>query len=490
MTPSSTPSWSSTEVRRKVLAFAFCLDSIGVVDIAYRAAAARPERLEQMEGMFGVLADNLWLRVLLGLVAIGASVRFSWGPGRVGSAFLALVATGINYTYCAEFTGSVPNVLVCTGLAMIAWLATFVSARMLWPAHARPSNFLGEVEKLAGMAALAAFGIYFFKAGLSKYFNSGWDWADGSKIRSLMLMYAYSPESVIGSVQEVIVNSANLSRFLATVTLIAQLGALVFPFTRKGRIVVGTMLLGFELSVYFIAGIFAPGNIALIVGFSFPWHRLGRSGRAGDDERSPIALPKAAPGRSQVVLLALGVIGLFFWVNPWTPVRLGTPPNQMAGSGQGESIHRQADRSMEPMSDGSEEVEASNEEAKRPRQPVAKEFVIEGSQQPRVQALLKDVGFNKDLGGGYRFSRIMLERTAVLMHLTRDGSTPQAAGSLRLEHASLARKDESRSRSFVLRLESGDDKVADRHLRAAMRSIVSHDEGGYFLEVEKAPETP
>ena len=160
MAPKAPGSWAETVLRRKVLAFAFCLDSIGVVDIGYRAAEARPERVEQMQGALGVLADNLWLRVLLGAIAIGAAIRFSWKPGRIGMALLALVATGINYTFCAEFTGSVPNVLVCTGIALFAWLMTFVLARVLWPPDSRGPDFIEKVERLAGLAAWAGFGRY------------------------------------------------------------------------------------------------------------------------------------------------------------------------------------------------------------------------------------------------------------------------------------------------------------------------------------------
>ncbi len=488
-------SWNSTEVRRKVLAFAFCLDSIGVVDIAYRAGEARPERLGQMEGFFGLLAENLWLRVLIGVIALGASVRFSWKPGRYGAALTALVATGINYTFCAEFTGSVPNVLVCSGLAMFAWALTFGAARICWPPSSRPDDFLEHVERLAGFAALAAFGIYFFKAGLSKYFNSGWDWADGSKIRSLMLMYAYPPDSVIGSVQEVIINSASLSRFLATVTLFAQLGALVFPFTRKGRIAVGTLLLGFELSVYFIAGIFAPGNIVLIVGFTYPWHRLGKSGRLGDDERTPVELP--TPSRGPILTLGGGLasLALLFWFVPWTPISLGTPKDQMAGSGIGERVHLKNQQHDESVNTSHEARIDEPPNPQNTKVPAVMEYVLDGAQQGRVQALLKDVGFNTLLDGGYRFSQIAIERTSIRMELSHEKGAKSPLASLVLSHISQAKEGQRRSASFAFETNVHQPNLVDkvlvtRHLDAAMKSVMAHDEGGYFIQVERAPTSP
>ncbi len=487
-------SWNATEVRRKVLAFAFCLDSIGVVDIAYRAGEARPERLGQIEGFFGVLAENLWLRVLIGLVAIGASVFFSWKPGRAGAALLALAATGINYTFCAEFTGSVPNVLVCTGLAMIAWAFTIISARVCWPPESRPADFLAQVERLAGYAALAAFGIYFMKAGLSKYFNSGWDWADGSKIRSLMLMYAYSPDSVIGSVQEIIVNSAALSRLLATVTLFAQLGAIVFPFTRRGRIFVGTVLLGFELSVYFIAGIFAPGNIALIIGFTYPWHRLGASGRGGDDEHTAVDLPPPSASRVWQVGAAFAAVAITLWYVPFTPVSLGTPKDQMAGGGQGERVHQHQERERQERQRREEQAQeqASSEEEPPVPEPVRKppvmEYVVEGSQQARIQSLLRDVGFNRTLKGDYRFSRIAIKRTSIRFDLSKSDQPDVVAGSLTLHHVSKVSEGQRRSKSFAFEPTVQSDGVVTDHLNAAIESVSAHDEGGYFMKVERAPE--
>ena len=332
-------SWSETELWRKILAFAFCIDAGGVVDIGLRATMSRPERVEELTGVMGLFAGSPLLRVALGLIAIGAAVAFSWKPGRVKAALVALVCTGVNYTFTAEFTGSVPNVLVCTGLCLMAWMATFVVARLIWRPADRPADFLIRVERLAAVAALAAFGVYFAKAGLSKYLNSGWDWTDGSKIRALMLMYAYPPDSLIGGVQEAILHSATLARVLATVTLLGQIGGIIFPFTRKGRVLVGTILLGFEVSVYFLSGIFAPGNIILILGFSYPWHRLGKRGREADDDRRPLRLPRVPTARVMgLVLMLAGLVGAVA-ASPLAPIQLGSPTTHTSSTSEKTTPH-------------------------------------------------------------------------------------------------------------------------------------------------------
>jgi len=322
-----------------MLAFAFCIDAGGVVDIGLRATMSRPERVEELTGFMGLFAGSPLLRVALGLIAIGAAVAFSWKPGRVKAAFIALACTAVNYSFTAEFTGSVPNVLVCTGICLMAWMGTFVVARMLWRPQERPVDFATRVERLAGVVALAAFGVYFAKAGLAKYASSGWDWTDGSKIRALMLMYTYPPDSLIGGVQEAVLHSASLARILATITLFGQVGALVFPFTRKGRALVGTVLLGFEVSVYFLTGIFAPGNIILIIGLSYPWHRLGRRRREADDDHRPIGLPRLPMPRIAGVLIMLaGLVG-FVAASPMTPLQLGTPTSTWSKDQRGSGRH-------------------------------------------------------------------------------------------------------------------------------------------------------
>jgi hypothetical protein len=486
--PAKAPSWTETEWQRKILAFAFCIDAGGVVDIGLRATLARPERVAELTGFLGLLAQYPLLRVALGLFAIGAAVRFSWKPGRVGSAFAALGATCLNYLFTAEFTGSVPNVLVCTGMCLFAWMTTFVMARFLWPKKDRSEDFLAQVERLAGIAALAAFAVYFFTAGLHKYLNSGWDWTDGSKIRALMLMYTYPPDSFIGGVQEAVLHSASLSRTLATITLLAQMGALVFPFTRKGRALVGSLLLGFEISVYFLTGIFAPGNMLLILGFSYPWHRLGSSGRKADDNARPLALPNPGPGR--VPKLGVGLATLVTVVSflPITPMTLGTPVTHWSRDRRNEPAPQQ------PAPEPSTEPRAQEPPPAPPIKPSKVEYiyVLAPAQQSQIPTLLKDIGFNKPLAGGYRFNDIKIEPTRVTIRLnSKKGKNKQTAvARIILEHGSKAKPGETRSKSFVIRshIQTKDSQVKDL-VQAATRSIVKNDIGGHYVRMEAPPDS-
>lgn len=463
---------------RKVLAFAFCLDSIGVFDIAYRAGEARPERVAELAGWLAVMGEHVGLRLLLGVVAIVAMVRFSKAPGRVGMGLLALVATGINYTYCAEFTGSVPNVLVCSGLALFAWVLTFALAQFLWSGRGREPDLLHQIERLASLAALAAFGVYFFKAGLSKYLNSGWDWADGSKIRALMVMYTTSTDSVVGSLQEQIIHSALLSRLLAIVTLMAQLGAIVYPFTRRGRLFIGPLLLGFELSVYALAGILAPGNLALIVGFSIPWRSLSAK---DTPEQPPRPLPTPRRSRLAVATLALLTLAAFPWAFPLA--ELGTPPSAVSADRRGQGPAQPPRLPTPPPEE--------DEPPLPPRDAVDLEYVLSAGQEAAVQALLTDVGFDVPLAGGYRFGAIRVERHHIRIELHAPGTDRAVAASLELRHIGQAQPGELTSQSFTMRSRGGrGDPQVRRHLNAAQKAIQLHDAGGFFVQAEKEQTRP
>jgi hypothetical protein len=110
---------------------------------------------------------------------------------------------------------------------------------------------------------------------------------------------------------------------LAALTLIAQLGALAYPFGRRARALSGTLLCAFHLNVRLLVPILFVGPVVLLIAWSYPWPRLLRWLRDG-------ALPAPAPPdaarprpegvgarASAGLVAALGVASVLAWTLPF-----------------------------------------------------------------------------------------------------------------------------------------------------------------------------
>ncbi len=106
-----------------------------------------------------------------------------------------------------------------------------------------------------------------------------------------------------------------------------------------------------------------------------------------------------------------------------------------------------------------------------------------------ARKLLTDVGFLKDLEGGWHFDTIAIGHRQVTLEL-RPAAAPDdspAPAGVHLDPAAVALPHERASKSFVLRpFATVDDPLVERHLKAAVESIVAHDKGGFYKEAPQA----
>lgn len=111
--------------------------------------------------------------------------------------------------------------------------------------------------------------------------------------------------------------------------------------------------------------------------------------------------------------------------------------------------------------------------------------VIPPGREQMVQDLIADVGYMRDLGGGYRFDRIRIIGDEVFYVLSREGVQ---AGELRLLPAKSAAPGDEITKSFAVRRRViGDEREVAPLLQAAARSVQAHDDARLYVDATDAP---
>lgn len=117
------------------------------------------------------------------------------------------------------------------------------------------------------------FGATYLNAGTSKLQDSGISWADSDTIRLLVL--AHRPAGVtswLDAVRGFAGQSAKAAMALSIGTLVIQCGAFLFPWTRRTRLVWGSLFIAFHTGIHLVAGsIFFLQAVFLAALFAVPW---------------------------------------------------------------------------------------------------------------------------------------------------------------------------------------------------------------------------
>ncbi len=110
-----------------------------------------------------------------------------------------------------------------------------------------------------------------------------------------------------------------------------------------------------------------------------------------------------------------------------------------------------------------------------------------------IRELIRDVGFDVPLPGGYRFDTIDIAMDTVTYSLRRtaDGEEGEPVGRLVLTPRTEGAPPPPRSASFDLWTEpASTDPAVASHLEAAARSVLAHDVGGLYVGVSPAGGRP
>lgn len=252
------------------------LADLAIVSGMLVTGAPGPRTLESAPGVLLALVGRPELVLPIAAVGLAALVRFALGPGRAGAGLAVLAVLGVLCEAKAAQSGGPERFLFAGGTVLTGWLAGL--------AFVRASRGDREAEEIAAEAgALGALAAMYVNAALQKLSRSGLGWADGDHLRMLVLAQRPFEDGPLGAVADLVVGSRELAFALAAFTELAQIAAIAYPFHPRARAVVGTMLLAFHAGVRVLTPISFPQSMALLVAFSYPWHRLLSRRGAGDD---------------------------------------------------------------------------------------------------------------------------------------------------------------------------------------------------------------
>jgi hypothetical protein len=261
--------------------------------------------------------------VVVGLVAVVGAVAvliFMRRAGRIAAPAVALAAGALlNEGIAAAFEGPM-RCYFGSGAALLGWILGTLYARALGPRD-RGSR---QIEAFAELGAAACLSATYVAAAISKLAAQGLSWADGANLRALVLsQHPVDASGPLAAYARLVAAAPSFAFTLAALTLIAQLGALAYPFGRRARALSGTLLCAFHLNVRLLVPILFVGPVVLLVAWSYPWPRLWRWHRDGwlpppaDPDADRTGPGSGGGGRAAAALVAaLGVAVLLAWTLP------------------------------------------------------------------------------------------------------------------------------------------------------------------------------
>jgi hypothetical protein len=255
------------------------------------------------------------------VAALGLAALISFARGRrtltAGSLALLVLAL-LNESRAALSFGPSRADFYC-GALLLGWLVGTAFARRL---RTRRATKLAFEEPFAEAGAVGVLAAIYVSAGLSKLLASGISWADQMTLRGIILAHhSISDTSPAAAYAHFVVARPMLSQAFSTLTIIVQLGAVLYLVHPRLRPIWGVLILGFHLNVGILTGIGYLEAQVLTLLFAFPWPAIVarlRGHRRPEAEADPVEpiddgrARRAAP----VAFLAVAAVVGVAWVSP------------------------------------------------------------------------------------------------------------------------------------------------------------------------------
>jgi hypothetical protein len=289
-----------------VVVCAFQLASMHVGPLSHPAAPA----------MLLVLAGRPLLLAPLALLGAIALSGFARKSDAVGAGFAGLgVMVVLDESYAAV-AGGPSRSYFFSGALLLGWLFGLLYGRTL---RLEPSSGGPDPrERLAELGAAGVLGAIYVGAGTSKLLAGGFGWEDGNAIRALILEeHPIVYDGLMGQWAAAVVDHAWIAGMLGAFTLVAQCGAVLYPFHAWTRIVCGFLMLGFHVQVALLTGIGYMEARVLVLLFSFPWPalvaRLRRRRSIAPATEDPVVDPRLGRHAMKITFVTVVVLlGLAF----------------------------------------------------------------------------------------------------------------------------------------------------------------------------------
>lgn len=294
----------SLRIWRHGIAFAIAFDAVQLV-IRTRMRAPLATSILPVPPLFRDIALSTPGLAAIASVAVLAALLFARGRRPVLFAVVALVANRLLLEAFAALDGVYDETSYHAASALLGWLFGRAYARAAGEPRGSP-----EIDNLSALGAAAMFGATYLNAGTSKLHDSGFSWADGDTIRLLVLAHRdVGVPSWLDAIRAFAGTSASFAMALSIGTLILQLGAFLFPWTRRTRLVWGALFVAFHTGIHLVAGsIFFLQAVFLAILFAAPWPALlGRARFFGAIPEEPEA-PLAPAHRRRVLGASAAVV--------------------------------------------------------------------------------------------------------------------------------------------------------------------------------------
>jgi len=203
--------------------------------------------------------------LVLAAASLAGLASFARRRSPLAAGLVALAALAVLEHTKATFTfAGHSRIFFAGGAALAGWLFGLAFARQI---RRDGDPAFAEAGAIAGLAAT------YVDAGLSKVLDAGLVWADANSVRIAVLVnHPVDDPSVLGAYARFLVENGTAAHALSIVTLVIELGAFVYLFGPRARVVWGTLLIAFHVNVALVAqNIFYVQATILLVAFSYPW---------------------------------------------------------------------------------------------------------------------------------------------------------------------------------------------------------------------------
>jgi hypothetical protein len=246
-------------------------------------------------GWLLALGANRPALVLIATIGVAASLLFARRARAWVAGLVALASVGILVEAQGALLQGPMRFLFFSGTCLVGWLFGLAVAR---------DEAVGEQGAVAALAAA------YLGAFLSKLAHGGVGWVNHGGLRAdIAGQHVWGHSRVLDALAMLVLDHAWLAYALAAFALVAQGSAVLMPFSRRGRMLSGALLLAFHAGVWLLMPIVFPQAMVLVAAFAFPWPRW--LGRGGSETFRP-----ASPRTAVVAVAAVAAVVAVAWLPP------------------------------------------------------------------------------------------------------------------------------------------------------------------------------
>jgi hypothetical protein len=256
------------------------------------------------------IGANLPALVALAGVAVAASLWFARRPGAWVAGLIALVSVGVLVEAQGALLQGPMRFLFFSGATLLGWLFGLAFARWQKVDVTEGSR---RTEALAEQGAVAALAAAYLGALVSKLVHSGLGWViHGGLQADIAGQHVWGRSGILDALALFVLEHAWLAHLLAAFALLAQASAVLLPYSRRGRMVSGSLLLIFHLGVWLLMPIVFPQAMVLIAAFAFPWPRWFARVRATqkDAAANDVAIAASTPAVARALAVAAAFVAV------------------------------------------------------------------------------------------------------------------------------------------------------------------------------------